>query len=192
VSLSLLLLGAGCTAYLQVEVKPSAADVYITDYPPSAKEEPVIYVAKGTAPFYYPQPYLAWQQYYVWASADGYEPQVRQIPNEIKVGPLVGAIFCLLPLGIWAYGPIESPVYLTLDPAQTPADADDALPLAPYAQDPMAPPPAGCPGGGRALALTALRRVTTRRRRASPAPRPPAAAPARGAPRPAAPPRPAG
>lgn len=118
----LLLLLSGCTSTILVNAEPENAFVYVTDYRPDPNHPPQVYEAAGPAPLYCDLNYYAWEDYYVWVGAEGYQTQVMNINNEIKVGPVIGSV-CLFPTTvlwlvplIWAWGPEDDPMYFRLEP----------------------------------------------------------------------------
>ena len=119
--LSLLLL-PGCATTIMVQTRPQGAEVYVTDYPPLTSMKPVSYETAGVTPFVGAVDYFAWETFYVWADAPGYQAQVQEINNEIKLGPALGGFFCLWPIWIWAWGPDDAPVYLDLKEGRGPED----------------------------------------------------------------------
>ena len=111
----LLALTLSCVAAIQINAQPAGAMVYITDYPPNPEQKPASYKTAGKAPFACELNYFAWENYYYWVGADGYETEAGQISNEVKVGPVLGAVFCLWPLAIWSYGPQDGPLWIELE-----------------------------------------------------------------------------
>lgn len=112
----LLPLLLACTTLIRVETRPAGAEVYVTDYMPSATMPPTVYTAHGYAPLAQEIDYYAWENYYVWAGAPGYQASVTRLDQELKVGPAVGGLFCCVGLWIWALGPDDAPVYMDLQP----------------------------------------------------------------------------
>lgn len=108
-----LLFTTSCTAMISVNSNPTGADVYVTDYPPLVSEPPGAYLARGQTPMTTVVDYFAWSDFYVWVGAPGYDPYVAEIPGQVKPGPLVGGCF-FWPAWIWAYGPTNVPVQVTL------------------------------------------------------------------------------
>ena len=105
----------GCAASINVRARPDNADVYVTQYQPNASEPPVSYVSRGTGSVSTTVNYFAWDSYYLWVGAPGYQTHVEAVPGEAKVGPIIGGIFCLFPF-MWAYGPSPQPTYVELQP----------------------------------------------------------------------------
>ena len=112
-----VLLLAGCTATIQVNTVPRGADVYITDYPPMASEPPNVYVARGQGPMLGQVDYFAWDEFYLWVGAPGYQSHVQSVPGEAKVGPTIAGCFLLFPW-VWAYGPSGLPMTIELEEAK--------------------------------------------------------------------------
>ncbi|MEN0066235.1 MAG: hypothetical protein AAGA48_29105 [Myxococcota bacterium] len=104
----------GCTSTIQVYGAPKGAEIYVTKQPPTPTMKPAVTLAGGKLPnFTYTGNYLAWETLYLWISAPGYETQVVRVPNDAKIGPIIGGIFCLFPF-IWAVGPTETPINVEL------------------------------------------------------------------------------
>ena len=61
-----------------------------------------------------------------------HQTQVIPLPNEVKVPQAIGAVCCFLPLAIWAYGPTEGPIQVTMVPYSA-ALPEGPLPV--YAED---------------------------------------------------------
>ena len=111
----LLSLMLGCTATIQVYGAPDGAEVYLTKEPPSPNQKPSLTVAGGKLPnFVHTANYWVWESYYLWISKPGYETRVVKVPNEAKVAPIIGTIFCLFPV-LWAAGPTQSPINVELE-----------------------------------------------------------------------------
>lgn len=108
-----------CSARIQVAAQPQNAKVYVTDYPPTKSVPPEIPLASGGPDLTTQVNYFAWNQYYVWVGAKGYETQIVPVRNEAKVGPIIGGLFVLFPF-IWAVGPQEYPIQLALTPIEEP------------------------------------------------------------------------
>jgi len=107
----------GCTATIRVNASPTGADVYITEFPPLASEPPATYLVRGQAPMVATLDYFAWDDFYVWVGAPGYETYVREMPGQFKPGPFVGGCLVWFPW-IWAWGPTNQPVYVDLVPTK--------------------------------------------------------------------------
>ncbi len=106
----LIALLLGCMATIRVETDHPAADIYITrNYTPSSKEAPSSYIAHGKGDLQYTTAYWSWDQFWVWAGTDYAQAKVVAVPNNVKVGPVIGAILCLWPV-VWAWGPDDTQV----------------------------------------------------------------------------------
>lgn len=106
----LIALLLGCMATIRVETDHPAADIYITrNYAPSSKEAPSSYIAHGKGDLQYTTAYWSWDQFWVWAGTDYAQAKVVAVPNNVKVGPVIGAILCLWPV-VWAWGPDDAQV----------------------------------------------------------------------------------
>lgn len=106
----LIALLLGCMATIRVETDHPAADIYITrNYTPSSKEAPSSYIAHGKGDLQYTTAYWSWDQFWVWAGTDYAQAKVVAVPNNVKVGPVIGAILCLWPV-VWAWGPDDAQV----------------------------------------------------------------------------------
>lgn len=114
-----------CTATLQINA-PADATVYVTDYPPSAGDEPSYYEAKGTGDTTVDVPYFAWDKFYVWAGGGSYVPEVVRIRNEVKPVPLVVGVLLFWPALLWVSGPEERPIDVKLERGASPGRAGDA------------------------------------------------------------------
>ena len=106
----------GCTTALTIQSNAPDTTVYITDQLTTPQAPPTFFEASGTAPVVCTIDYYAWEKYYIWADAPGYQAQVIPISNEVKVPQAIGAACCFLPLAIWAYGPVEGPITIQLVP----------------------------------------------------------------------------
>jgi hypothetical protein len=105
---------SACTATINIAGVPDGAELYVANHPMNPDIAPSGYSAAGNGPMSCTVPYVAWDQYYVWADAPGYKPTVRKIPNELKTGLALAGLFCAWPLWAWAYGPQGAPVYINL------------------------------------------------------------------------------
>lgn len=114
-----------CAATIRVETKPTGADVYVVQASGGNEVIPTdrlpAYIMRGTSPFTASVAYYAWNNYYVWVDAPGYRAEVMPVPNEPKVAPIVGGIFCLFPF-IWSMGPTDSVLYVDLEKGVGPED----------------------------------------------------------------------
>jgi hypothetical protein len=100
-----------CTATIRVSSDIDGADIYLTrNTPPSTKEAPSVYLAHDEGELTQSVSYWSWDTYWAWVGAPGYAAEVVEIPNEVKVGPVIAAVLCGLWPAIWAYGPDESSV----------------------------------------------------------------------------------
>lgn len=112
---ALLWLLSACSATIQVYGAPEGATVYLTKDPPAPNVEPAIVVSQGELPnATFNVNYFAWDSFYLWIGKDGYKSRVIRVPNEAKILPIVGAVFCLFPV-IWVAGPQENPVNVELE-----------------------------------------------------------------------------
>ena len=106
---------SACTATIQVYGAPEGSTVYLTKQPPTPNAKPAISVGQGKLPnASFTTNYFLWDSYYLWIAQEGYETQVVKVPNEAKVGPIVGTLFCLFPV-IWAAGPTQNPINVELE-----------------------------------------------------------------------------
>lgn len=119
---ALFLALVACVAPITVLSRPPGAEVYITDHPPVVTMKPATWETMGVTPFVGVVDYFVWDTYYVWVDAPGYQAQVREVNNEVKVGPALGGFFCLWPIWVWAWGPDDAPIYVDLIPGQGPED----------------------------------------------------------------------
>jgi hypothetical protein len=102
---------ASCKSTIHVQTRPGDADVYLARRPagdaPSRTERPSAYNFRVKGAESVRVPYLAWDEYYAWVEADGYEGKLIQVPGQIKIGPVLGCaipIFLFVPC-LWVYGP---------------------------------------------------------------------------------------
>jgi hypothetical protein len=106
----LIALLVGCMATIRVETDLPTADIYITrNYAPSSKEAPSSYIAHSKGDLQVTTGYWSWDQFYVWAGGQHSQAKVVAVPNNVKVGPVIGAILCLWPV-LWAWGPDDTQV----------------------------------------------------------------------------------
>ena len=96
-----------CRATIRVQTRPVDADVYLTRRPagdaPSPTERPSAYHFRIKGAESVRVPYFAWDEYYAWVEADGYEGKLILVPSQIKIVPVIGCVF-LIPCP-WVYGP---------------------------------------------------------------------------------------
>ena len=127
-----LLVLTGCTTAISIQSNVPNTTIYVSDMLPSTANPPAVYAATGSAPLVCEIEYFAWETYYIWADAPGYQTLVIPISGEIKIGPALGTLFCFWPAVIWAYGPSEGPIYINLSP-ETAMQLDGPMPV--YTQD---------------------------------------------------------
>ena len=117
---------ASCKSTIHVQTRPDNADVYITRRTagdmPSRTERPSAYNFRVKGSNSVRVPYVAWNEYFVWVEADGYEGKLVQVPNNVKVGPVIGCPFLLIPC-LWVAGPDGRSVFdVELEPTSKPAE----------------------------------------------------------------------
>jgi hypothetical protein len=59
--------------------------------------------------------YFAWNKFYVYADAPGYQAKVLQVPREVKIVPVAAGLCLCWPALAWAYGPAQTPIHMALE-----------------------------------------------------------------------------
>ena len=117
---------ASCKSTIHIQTRPDDADVYlarrIAGDTPSRTERPSAYNFRAKSADSVRVPYVAWNEYYAWVEADGYEGKLVPVPNTVKVGPVIGCLLILVPC-LWVSGPDgRSIIDVELEPEAKTAD----------------------------------------------------------------------
>jgi hypothetical protein len=117
-----------CTATIRVNTNLDTAEIYVMrNAVPNIKQTPSTYAYRGKGDVTWNTAYWSWDEWWVWVGAPGYESQVIKVPQEVKIGPAVLAVFfCAIP-AVWAYGPDDDQI---IDVKLSPNTALLALPPA--------------------------------------------------------------